>query len=404
MTCHLTPVSQTPDGARIPWPGVGTASGKLIDRRAGSPTGAWRPGDHPGQRTFVEIGDLALECGQTLPDAVLAFETWGELSPARDNAVLVLHALTGDSHVTGPAGPGHPTPGWWGSVVGPGRAIDTDRYCVIAANLLGGCQGSTGPSSTAPDGRPWGSRFPWLTTRDQVAAEAHLATALGIERFHLVIGASLGGHRALEWAITYPDRVENLALVATGASTTADQLAWCHLQELAIVGDPYFFDGDYYHHPIGPVRGLGLARAIAHTTYRSAAELDMRFGRRHQGAEDPAVGGRYQIESYVDHHSGKLVARFDANSYLIVTHSMMVHDVGTGRGGTQAALATIQARTLVVDVDSDRLFLPTQAEQLTTHIPGALRRTITSVYGHDGFLIESEQMEQILRDFLSHQG
>lgn len=403
MTSQLTPVSQTPDGARVPWPGVGTASGKLIERRAGSPTGAWRPGDDPGHRRFVEIGDLPLECGQTLPATVLAFETWGELSLARDNAVLVLHALTGDSHVTGPAGPGHPTPGWWGSVVGPGRAIDTERYFVVAANLLGGCQGSTGPSSTAPDRRPWGSRFPWLTTRDQVAAEARLADTLGIERFHLVIGASLGGHRALEWAASHPDRVENLALVATGAATTADQLAWCHLQELAIVGDPYFFDGDYYHHPIGPVRGLGLARAIAHTTYRSAAELDARFGRKHQGAEDPAVGGRYQIESYLDHHSGKLLARFDANSYLIVTHSMMVHDVGTGRGGTEAALAGIQARTLVVDVDSDRLFLPAQAAQLATHIPGAQRRTIRSLYGHDGFLIESEQMEQILRDFLRGQ-
>lgn len=400
MCSPLAPVSQTTDGARVPWPGVGTASAKLIERKAGSPTGAWRPGDDPGHRRFLELGDHRLESGETLPGTVLAFETWGELSPERDNAVLVLHALTGDSHVTGEAGPGHPTPGWWGSVVGPGRAIDTDRYFVVAANLLGGCQGSTGPSSLAPDGRPWGSRFPWLTTRDQVAAEARLADALGIARFHLVIGASLGGHRALEWAATYPERVENLALVATGASTTADQLAWCHLQELAIVGDPYFFDGDYYHHPVGPVRGLGLARAIAHTTYRSAAELDARFGRKHQGAEDPAVGGRYQIESYLDHHSGKLLARFDANSYLIVTHSMMVHDVGTGRGGTRAALAAIAARTLVVDVDSDRLFLTPQADELSTCIPGARRETIHSLYGHDGFLIESEQMERILRDFL----
>ena len=323
--------------------GVGTARAKLVDRKAGSPTGAWRPGDDPGHRRFLEIGDLPLDSGEVLPDTVLAFETWGELAPGRDNAVLVLHALTGDSHVTGRAGPGHRSAGWWGDVVGPGRAIDTGRYYVVAANILGGCQGSTGPSSTAPDGRPWGSRFPWLTTRDAVRAEALLADALGIDTFHLVIGASL----------------------------------------------------------VGPVRGLGLARAIAHTTYRSAAELDARFGRAPQGEEDPAVGGRYQVESYLDHHSGKLLARFDANSYLIVTHSMMVHDVGAGRGGTQAALGTVTARTLVVDVDSDRLFLPPQAEELTRCIPRTVRRTVHSLHGHDGFLIEHQQVGAILREFLA---
>nr|WP_136193953.1 homoserine O-acetyltransferase [Actinomyces procaprae] len=393
MSPMTAPISQVP--------GVGTATLKLVDRSAGSPTGAWRPGDDPGRRHFLEIGDLPLDSGEILPETHLAFETWGQLSPARDNAVLVLHALTGDSHVTGEAGPGHPTAGWWDTLVGPGRAIDTDRYYVVAANILGGCQGSTGPSSTAPDGRPWGSRFPWLTTRDAVRAESRLADALGIDTFHLVIGASLGGHRALEWGVMHPERVRNLALVATGASTTADQLAWCHLQELAIVGDPYFFDGDYYNHRVGPVRGLGLARAIAHTTYRSAGELDTRFGRAHQGQEDPAVGGRYQIESYLDHHSGKLLARFDANTYLIVNHSMMVHDVGAGRGGIEAALGTVTARTLVVDVDSDRLFLPAQAEELAAGIPDTRRTTIHSLHGHDGFLIEADQMDAALRGFLT---
>ena len=383
-----------------PAPGVGTAALKLVDRKAGSPTGAWRPGDEPGNRRFVEIGDLPLESGEVLPDTHLAFETWGALTPERDNAVLVLHALTGDSHVTGEAGPGHPAAGWWNAVVGPGRAIDTDRYYVVAANILGGCQGSTGPSSTAPDGRPWGSRFPWLTTRDAVEAETRLADALGIGTFHLVIGASLGGHRAIEWAVSHPERVRNLALVATGASTTADQLAWCHLQELAIVGDPFFFDGDYYSHPIGPVRGLGLARALAHTTDRSAAELDARFGRAHQGQEDPAVGGRYQIESYLDYHAGKLLARFDANTYLIVNHSMMVHDVGSGRGGIPAALDAVTARALVIDIDSDRLFPAAQAAELAQAIPRARRETVHSLHGHDGFLIEAEQMNAILRSFL----
>ena len=168
-TQHL-PTDSATDSA--PAYGVGTAASKLVERKAGSPTGAWRPGDDPGGRRFLEIGDLPLESGEVLPETVLAFETWGELSAARDNAVLVLHALTGDSHVTGEAGPGHPTPGWWADLVGPGRAIDTERYYVVAANILGGCQGSTGPSSLAPDGRPWGSRFPWLTTRDAVEAES----------------------------------------------------------------------------------------------------------------------------------------------------------------------------------------------------------------------------------------
>ena len=200
--------------------------------------------------------------------------------------------------------------------------------------------------------------------------------------------------------MSHPERVRNLALVATGASTTADQLAWCHLQELAIVGDPFFFDGDYYSHPIGPVRGLGLARALAHTTYRSAAELDARFGRAHQGQEDPAVGGRYQIESYLDYHAGKLLARFDANTYLIVNHSMMVHDVGSGRGGIPAALDAVTARALVIDIDSDRLFPAAQAAELAQAIPGARRETVHSLHGHDGFLIEAEQMNAILRSFL----
>lgn len=379
---------------------VSSARRKLVERTAGCPTGAWHPEKDPGQRRFLEIGDLPLGSGETLPGTVLAFETWGELNAARDNAVLVLHALTGDSHVTGEAGPGHPTPGWWADVVGPGKAVDTRRFFVVAANILGGCQGSTGPASTAPDGLPWGSRFPWLTTRDQVEAERHLADALGIDAFAVVIGASLGGHRAIEWAATHPQRVRNLVLVATGAATTADQLAWCHLQTLAIVSDPAFQGGDYYSHPTGPIRGLGLARAIAHTTYRCAAELDERFGRSHQGGEDPATGGRYQVESYLDYHAGKLLGRFDANSYLIVTHSMRVHDVGAGRGGTEAALGRIRARTLVVDVDSDRLFLPAQADQLERCVPGARRATIRSLHGHDGFLVEHEQMSRILSAFL----
>jgi homoserine O-acetyltransferase len=178
-------------------------------------TGAWRPGDPPGRRRFTDVGSLPLESGERLPDVRLAYETWGTLSPSGDNAVLVLHALTGDSHVVGEAGPGHPTPGWWQGLIGPGRPLDTDHWFVVAPNVLGGCQGTTGPSSAAPDGRPWGSRFPFITVRDQVAAEVALADRLGIDRWALVAGGSMGGMRALEWAVTVPDRRASAAATTT---------------------------------------------------------------------------------------------------------------------------------------------------------------------------------------------
>ena len=187
---------------------------------------AWRPGDPVGNRQFVAIGDLPLEGGGILPDAVLAFETWGTLSPARDNAVYVAHALTGDAHAAGDAGPGQPTPGWWNSLIGPGRPLDPARHFIVCANVIGGCQGSTGPASAAPDGKPWGSRFPWVTVRDLVAAEARLTDALGIDRWRLVIGPSLGGMRAVEWAVTHPERVGAIALMGTTAASTAEQIAW----------------------------------------------------------------------------------------------------------------------------------------------------------------------------------
>ncbi|MCG2803188.1 MAG: homoserine O-acetyltransferase, partial [Cellulomonas sp.] len=245
------------------------------DRAAVPVSAAWREGDAVGRRQFVELATMELESGERLPSARLAYETWGTPNADRSNAVLVLHALTGDSHVTGPVEPGHPTAGWWDQLVGPGAAIDTDRYFVVAANVLGGCQGSTGPASTAPDGRPWGARFPLLTVRDQVDAELKLADHLGIGRFALVIGASMGGQRALEWAATAPDRVDRVAAIATCAATSGDQIASFHTQLAAITADPAYADGDYYDAPDGqgPHRGLGLARQIAHQTYRSADEL-----------------------------------------------------------------------------------------------------------------------------------
>src|SRR3954451_24024232 len=298
-------------------------------------TGAWSEGDHPGRRRFVNVGPLALEAGGRLPAVRIAFETWGELSPTGDNAVLVLHALTGDSHVVGDPGPGHPTGGWWQGLIGPGRALDTDRWFVVAPNVLGGCQGTTGPSSKAPDGRAWGSRFPFITVRDQVEAEARLADRLGIDAWASVIGGSMGGMRVLEWAATHPDRVRSALVLASSAVATAEQIAWCQPQLLAIRSDPAWHGGDYHQHPgPGPVAGLGIARRIAHTTYRSELELAERFGRTPQGDEQPlGGGGRYAVESYLDHHASKLAARFDPGSYVVLTEAMNSHDVGRGRGG-----------------------------------------------------------------------
>jgi homoserine O-acetyltransferase len=351
----------------------------------------------------VDIGSLRLDVGGSLPQVSVAYESWGTLNAAKDNAILVEHALTGDSHVTGPAGPGHPTPGWWHGLVGPGRPLDTDRWYVLASNVLGGCQGTTGPSSLAPDGRPWGSRFPFTTIRDQVATEAALADHLGIRSWAAVLGGSMGGMRALEWAVTYPERVRRCIVLACSAYASAEQIAWCQPQLLAIRQDPSFFGGDYYDQPQGPDLGLGLARRIAHVTYRSELELDARFGRQAQDDERPlGGGGRYAMESYLDRHADKLTVRFDANSYVVLTESMNSHDVGRARGGVRAALERVTADLVVVAVDSDRLY-PLRLSHEIAKASASLdpAHVISSVHGHDGFLIEIGQVGQILRQTLS---
>ena len=223
-------------------------------------TGAWRPGDPPGRRQFVTLFDeraLALRAGGTLRDVTVAYETWGERDTNSSNAVLVLHALTGDSHAAGPVEPGHVQLGWWNPVIGPGRAIDTDRFFVVCPNVLGGCQGTTGPTSRNPaTGRAYGSSFPVTTIRDQVDLEAALADELGIDTWHAVIGGSMGGMRALEWAVKYPNRVPRAVVIACGAAATAEQIALCSLQIRAIEADPYFHNGDYYDLVECPWRGM----------------------------------------------------------------------------------------------------------------------------------------------------
>jgi homoserine O-acetyltransferase len=375
----------------------------MTDRGAPPPaSAAWREGvDDPGRRRFVSLpGPIELAAGGSLPAVRIAYETWGRLDADAANAVLVLPALTADSHVTGPPEPGHPQAGWWDGMVGPGAPIDTDRFFVVCPNVLGGCQGSTGPASSAPDGRPWGSRFPQLTIRDQVAAEAGLADALGIESWAGVAGGSMGGMRALEWAVSYPDRVGSLFALACGAAATADQIGQCSAQLLAIRADSNFRGGDYYDAPPGggPHVGLGIARRLAHLTYRSEVELEQRFGRAAQPGEEPLAGGRYAVESYLDHHADKLARRFDANTYVVLTEAMNSHDVGRDRGGLAAALSRVRAETTVVGIDSDRLYRLWQQEELVQLIPTCRElAVVSSPYGHDAFLLERDAVGAVLR-------
>ena len=389
----------------VPSAPITEADARLLRARPPA-TGAWRDGDPVGERRFAAFGPLETESGEQLPAFRLAYETWGELSPERDNAILVLHALTGDSHLRGEAAPGHPTAGWWDDIVGPGAPIDTDRWFVVAPNVLGGCQGSTGPSSIAADGYEWAARFPHLTIRDQVAAQARLADALGIDVWAAVVGGSMGGMHALEWGVGHPDRVERLAVLAAPPVNTADQIALNSVQLEAIRIDPRFQDGEYYDagDGDGPHRGLALARRMALLNYRSPTELNLRFQRTWQSGKSPlGHGGRFAVESYLDFHGNKFTRRFDANSYITLVEAMNSHDVGRDRGGVEDALGRVTARTLVLGIDSDRLF-PVEGQH---RVARGIRSTIddgavviSSDFGHDAFLIETPVVGAHLRRLL----
>ena len=376
-------------------------------------TGAWRPGDPVGRRRFVPISPsrpFALEGGGLLTGAELAYETWGTLNADRSNAVLVCHALTGDSHVAGESGPAHPSPGWWDELVGPGLVLDTDRLFVVCSNVLGGCQGSTGPASPDPaTGRPYGSRFPVVTVRDMVRAQRRLADHLGIDQWLSIVGGSMGGMQVLEWGVLYPDRMRSLVSIASTAAASAQQIAWSAVGRGAIANDPRWRGGDYYDAEPGdgPHAGLALARQIAQIHYRSEEVFADRFGRE---LVSP-LGDRYdlwmkfQVESYLDYHGDKLVRRFDANTYLILNRAMDLHDLARGRGGLRAALRRIDVPVCTMAITTDTLYPPYQQHLLrdalsaegvpVTHVD------IDSPHGHDGFLVEAEQVGCGLGKFLA---
>jgi homoserine O-acetyltransferase/O-succinyltransferase len=370
------------------------------------PSAATSAADGSADRRFEVVFDgtgMPLEAGSSLPQVTVAYETWGELDSRHGNGVLVLHAITGDSHAIGPAGPDHPTVGWWNGLIGPGAPIDTERYFVVCPNVLGGCRGTTGPASLAPDGAAYGSRFPVVTIRDQVAVEAALADRLGIDRWAAVVGGSMGGMRVLEWCVGHPDRVGRAAVLAVGAAATAEQIALCSLQVRAIRSDPAFSGGDYYGSASRPVEGLAIARGIGQVGYRTELELESRFGRSAQAPEDPLKGGRYEVESYLQHHGDKLVRRFDPNSYIILSEAMNHHDVGRGRGGVARALAGVTAEVTVAGIDSDRLYPLRLQQELVRLLPRDQPLTvIRSVSGHDGFLLEREQVGAVLISTLDH--
>lgn len=352
-----------------------------------------------GQMTRVDIGSVSLDNGSVIDDVTLAFQRWGALSPTRDNVILALHALTGDSHVTGPAVGEHLSAGWWDGLIGPGCAVDTDEWCVISANVLGGCGGSTGPGSPGPGGQPWGSRFPQITVLDQVRAERTLLDRLDITGVGAVVGGSMGGARALEWAIEYPEMVRSALVLAVGARATGDQIGTQTTQIAAIKADPDWQGGDYHGTGRVPSTGMGVARRIAHLMYRGEAELDQRFGNDPQGDEEPLRGGRYAIDSYLQHQADKLIARFDPSSYVLLSEVLNHHDVGRGRGGVRAALNSCQVPTIVGGILSDRLYpLRLQielAEQLGNCVGGL--QVIHSDNGHDGFLTEFDAVGELLK-------
>jgi homoserine O-acetyltransferase len=356
---------------------------------------------HRHQAAVFPAG-LELDCGTTLAPLTVAYRTYGTLAPDRDNAVLVCHALTGDQYVAET----HPVtgkPGWWDALVGPGLVIDTDRFFVISANVLGGCMGSTGPKDARPGtDSPWGLGFPAVTIRDMVRAQALLVESLGVERLFAVIGGSMGGMQVLEWAATFPERVVAAVPIATAAYHSAQNIAFHEVGRQAILSDPDFHGGNYAAHGVLPARGLAVARMGAHITYLSAEALTRKFGRRRQEGADEEV---FQVESYLRHQGSTFVQRFDANSYITITRAMDAFDLAAQHGGVlgQAFLGT-RVKFCVVSFTSDWLFPTHQSREIVRALNAAAANVsfveVASDKGHDAFLLDEPAFHGTLAGFL----
>jgi homoserine O-acetyltransferase len=352
-------------------------------------------------------GALALECGQTLDDLTIAYETYGELNAQRDNAVLLCHALSGDAHAAGYHTPQDRRPGWFDTMVGPGKAFDTRRYFVICSNVLGGCRGTTGPVSLRPDtGRPYAAGFPMVTVGDMVDVQAMLLDALRIERLAAVAGGSMGGMQVLHWAVHYPQRVARAIVLASCARLTAQALAFNEVGRQAIIGDPRWRDG-FYPHDDPPIGGLAVARMIGHLTYLSAIGMEDRFGRKLQDREaiTYSFDADFQVESYLRHQGASFVGRFDANSYLYITRAMDYFDLNRGFASLADALSRTTAAFLIVSVSTDWLYPTAQALELVDALAESGRHArhieISSPHGHDAFLIEYATLTPYVEAFLA---
>ena len=342
---------------------------------------------------------FALELGGQVAPLVLSYETYGTLAPDRSNAILVCHALTGSAHAAGIGADGRG--GWWDGLIGPGRALDTDRYYVVCANVLGSCYGTTGPNSIDPaTARPYGEQFPAITIRDIVRSQRLLLEWLGVERLHAVIGGSMGGMQVLEWGALYPEYVELLIPIATAPAHSAWRIGFSAAVRGALALG--LAGGD-------PDAGLRLARTIAMLSYRSDRELGRRFGRLTVGAHDatdeaassPApIGGDFAVEMWLRHHGDRLAARFDVATYHTLTHAMDTHDLARGRGELADVLAAITHPALVIGIASDVLYPEHEVIDLARALPNARYRAVDSVCGHDAFLIEVEQVASYVREFL----
>lgn len=357
---------------------------------------------------FQPPNPLRFANGQELGPITVAYETYGTLNADASNAVYVCHALTGDAHAAGLHTNDDRKAGWWDGFIGPGKGIDTNKYFVICANVLGGCQGTTGPSSiNAATGRRHCLNFPFLTIRDVVAVHAELVRHLGIRQLLGVIGGSLGGMQVLEWAVHFPDQVRAAIVLASAAKLSAQGIAFNAVGRRAIYADPGFLNGEYYETE-GPRYGLALARMVAHITYLSEDSIELKFGRRLQDGDRFAFSMQketeFQIESYLHYQGKRFVQRFDANSYLYLTRMMDYYDLSEGYPSLADALSQAQARFLVTSYDTDWLFPTSQSRELVSELL-KVRKHVSFVelpcpYGHDSFLIDLEPLARMVGPFL----
>lgn len=381
---------------------------------------------------FLDLpGPLRLDCGRELHPIRVAYETYGTLSPSRDNVVLVCHALSGDAHAAGfartpPAesardgfgavdrdGPSSKGLGWWDGMIGPGKAFDTDRYYVVSTNLLGGCRGTTGPSSIDPAaGRPYGSDFPVITVADMVRTQRAFLAELGIERLAAVAGGSLGGMQAFEWAILYPDQVDAIVAIASTHALQPQGVAWNAIARNAIVADPAWQGGHYYATGRRPDAGMGIARMVGHVTYLSAKSLADKFGRRLQFAADirfELTDPEFEVENYLRYQADAFVRRFDANTYLYTSRALTYFDLARqyGNGRLAEALRGVSARALLIAFSSDWLYPPAGSEELAEALRSLGKdvelHVIDAPYGHDCFLLEEARQTPMIRTFLAPQ-